>query len=265
MHPQDFNPRSPHGERQTSSIASVTLLGFQSTLSSRRATTAKVFAFAFKNLFQSTLSSRRATFLLLPLARWAAYFNPRSPHGERRQVGRDSLIASQISIHALLTESDRANAHVPHVCNDFNPRSPHGERPSFFLLHHIDGCLFQSTLSSRRATPSGTGHGQNILISIHALLTESDSCSCGKMQAEKISIHALLTESDYSGTTGRPTCADFNPRSPHGERPQRIGNHVHADPISIHALLTESDPAVHPKLLRWRYFNPRSPHGERPA
>ena len=34
-------------------------------------------------------------------------FNPRSPHGERRQIGRNPLIASQISIHALLTESDR--------------------------------------------------------------------------------------------------------------------------------------------------------------
>ena len=34
------------------------------------------------------------------------YFNPRSPHGERRDSDITALCNIQISIHALLTESD---------------------------------------------------------------------------------------------------------------------------------------------------------------
>ncbi len=56
--------------------------------------------------------------------------------------------------------------------------------------------------------------------------------------------------------------SNFNPRSPHGERPS--GRHPCGHPaISTHAPRTGSD-----ALTRWiahaiAYFNPRSPHGER--
>ena len=59
-----------------------------------------------------------------------------------------------------------------------------------------------------------------------------------------ISIHALLAESD-SRTKAIPTkVGNFYPRSPCGERPWpllRYGRYWH---ISIHALLAESDPIV---------------------
>ena len=79
--------------------------------------------------------------------------------------------------------------------------------------------------------------------------------------------------------------SDFNPRSPHGERP---GANAHQErdlifqstlpargatrgsafrqkqqPISIHAPRTGSDHFRHALQADQRHFNPRSPHGER--
>ena len=62
------------------------------------------------------------------------------------------------------------------------------------------------------------------------------------MQSVKaISIHAPCTGSDYVEPSGLAVHTNFNPRSPHGERP------------------AGSPPA----MVRASYFNPRSPHGER--
>ena len=56
---------------------------------------------------------------------------------------------------------------------------------------------FQSTLSSRRATILKILHFSTELISIHALLTESDLRGADLSGVQRIiSIHALLTESD---------------------------------------------------------------------
>ena len=83
--PCDFNPRSPHGERQGLTLKAVRKEIFQSTLPARGATLVK-FAPGFVFRFQSTLPARGAT------KPWKANryplqnFNPRSPHGERRQI-----------------------------------------------------------------------------------------------------------------------------------------------------------------------------------
>ena len=62
------------------------------------------------------------------------------------------------------------------------------------------------------------------------------------MQSVKaISIHAPCTGSDYVEPSGLAVHTNFNPRSPHGERP------------------AGSPPA----MVSASYFNPRSPHGER--
>ena len=100
---------------------------FQSTLPARGATWWGVVCMTF-DVFQSTLPARGATGSCIELFdareisihaprtgsdKWTAfmspprgYFNPRSPHGERR--------------HAV----EVSNADKRH----FNPRSPHGER-----------------------------------------------------------------------------------------------------------------------------------------
>ena len=100
-----FNPRSPHGERPLVSILKLAYNSFQSTLPARGATSTSVLTTNFLS-FQSTLPARGATKAVACLSDTLANFNPRSPHGERREGGT----------------SDAAGA------QDFNPRSPHGER-----------------------------------------------------------------------------------------------------------------------------------------
>ena len=101
---------------------------------------------------------------------------------------------------------------------------------------------FQSTLSLRRATDFS--HCFNLVgrnISIHALLAESDVAFAGRRAGTaefqstlslrratehyagiiawiSISIHALLAESDFPGPRRTTLLANFNPRSPCGER-----------------------------------------------
>ena len=56
--------------------------------------------------FLSTLSLRRATEASVRRARIWSYFYPRSPCGERHGAPRRAHVAAEISIHALLAESD---------------------------------------------------------------------------------------------------------------------------------------------------------------
>ena len=102
-----------------------------------------------------------------------------------------------------------------------------------------------------------------------------------------ISIHALLAESDFDSGTMVPAEKNFYPRSPCGERPNRrellLRYQVFlstlslrratvrypwtplTSTISIHALLAESDCAVSVQVGGNVYFYPRSPCGERPC
>ncbi len=84
----DFNPRSPCGERPGTSARWSRPLIFQSTLSLRRATSTFRIWRSWTETFQSTLSLRRAT--------CAAY---------------GFVMSRNISIHALLAESDARQTH----------------------------------------------------------------------------------------------------------------------------------------------------------
>ena len=77
----------------------------------------------------------------------------------------------------------------------FYPRSPCGERHTW-------------TRGSRIT----------YVISIHALLAESDSLTTYLETSSIISIHALLAESDPPRVIREPATTDFYPRSPCGER-----------------------------------------------
>ena len=100
---------------------------------------------------------------------------------------------------------------------------------------------FLSTLSLRRATALDRLKSQATVISIHALLAESDG-------------RTILSGADIS---------DFYPRSPCGERLSERVPLAELTSISIHALLAESD--CHPMGRNEEPFNfyPRSPCGER--
>ena len=191
--------------------------------------------------FQSTLSLRRATGGCRGIAVPPADFNPRSPCGERRSVHDGLLPGGDISIHALLAESDSRTFALYFSHLHFNPRSPCGERRSTLKSAKWIP-QFQSTLSLRRATDFMQG--------LHVLA--------------RISIHALLAESDCPSYPGIPRRDYFNPRSPCGERLKGFWTLEIVAVISIHALLAESDdPGVWPVPMG-RNFNPRSPCGERP-
>ena len=179
----------------------------------------KVPADVYYQAFLSTLSLRRATTFTERTDVQKSDFYPRSPCGERHIVAGQSETGDQISIHALLAESDSCTSIGRPKRLYFYPRSPCGERPS-----------------NNESTQIGNS------ISIHALLAESDSSAAHGLQAPcPISIHALLAESDQVKDTLCQIVDNFYPRSPCGERLTDAINGCNPDFISIHALLAESD------------------------
>ena len=129
-------------------------------------------------LFLSTLSLRRAT-----------------------HYDNYNLHCVEISIHALLAESD-----------------------SMMLSMVAILILFLSTLSLRRATAG-------ILLNLALHKNFYPRSPCGERPAsgtlsdtsDVISIHALLAESDHPRFFGTAPHTYFYPRSPCGERPPRGG------------------------------------------
>ena len=128
-------------------------------------------------------------------------FYPRSPCGERRACADGAwankrflstlslrratnpsyaaLDGASISIHALLAESDWAWMGGLSCNGNFYPRSPCGERLILIVLS-TQPTRFLSTLSLRRATTWARGSRVTYVISIHALLAESDTTwKCG--------------------------------------------------------------------------------------
>ena len=79
---------------------------FLSTLSLRRATYSLVIMIPSNFSFLSTLSLRRATLHCNTPITFLHYFYPRSPCGERPGAGVGLYLVTEISIHALLAESD---------------------------------------------------------------------------------------------------------------------------------------------------------------
>ena len=169
--------------------------GFLSTLSLRRAT--RSYTRPYRSvLFLSTLSLRRATVLVVPSGCWLpisihallAESDPFTEHDVNSAlISIHALLAESdfagrlpsrrgiaISIHALLAESDLSGLVGAPLAQDFYPRSPCGER-----LANLRGlyseAIFLSTLSLRRATRILSTSRAFSVISIHALLAESDS------------------------------------------------------------------------------------------
>ena len=157
----NFYPRSPCGERQSSNFGRISI-----------------------HIFLSTLSLRRATMPGGSLAKSHLHFYPRSPCGERLENPLCQVVNRSISIHALLAESDPAGRPVGPPQGYFYPRSPCGERRhEYNIVHnrygisihallaesdrHLSGYPYQdrqflSTLSLRRATCAGMRIASNL-------------------------------------------------------------------------------------------------------
>ena len=145
---------------------------FQSTLPARGATYAKNPVKTLR-VFQSTLPARGATSADGVQHRYGAYFNPRSPHGERLANNYTAVALRLISIHAPRTGSDVNYWQIMTDPQNFNPRSPHGERQ--FPLNPCGSLLYFNPRS-----PHGERHEIPVRvrvppsISIHAPRTGSD-------------------------------------------------------------------------------------------
>ena len=146
-----FYPRSPCGERRIwpyqrhfAPDISIHALLAESDIKNPEAVSKYM-------IFLSTLSLRRAT--------KKARFDANRPC---------------ISIHALLAESDCGRRVGMPVAGHFYPRSPCGERLETLRTVKVKK-TFLSTLSLRRATDLQTLQQYRFVISIHALLAESDS------------------------------------------------------------------------------------------
>ena len=128
----------------------------------------------------------------------------------------------------------------------------------------VAGKIFLSTLSLRRATRR-TFRNQQRCSNFYprSPYGERLGFSGAFGASDKISIHALLTESD-TGRAGRCGSSPyFYPRSPYGERLANVDGLLCVVSISIHALLTESDGAGCRPCRHQSNFYPRSPYGER--
>ena len=174
-----------------------------------------------KNRFQPTLPARGAT-PPRTRRRWArCYFNPRSPHGERR-CAMSVKIVSLLFQPTLPARGATCTSHSPLASVPpfqptlpargatiiasllstrklhFNPRSPHGER------------RYQGVIRTAKQTHFNprSPHGERLMVSIR--------------------VHRL-------------PLTNFNPRSPHGERPKHGGTRIPGKDISTHAPRTGSD------------------------
>ena len=102
---QDFNPRSPHGERHNDEVN-----------------------WSFDTLFQPTLPARGATALITMEAVTAPHFNPRSPHGERQHAPAPSVARSLFQptlpargatdLYRRIKAADTISTHAPRTGSD---------------------------------------------------------------------------------------------------------------------------------------------------
>ena len=171
--------------------------------------------------------------------------------------------AQSISIHALLAESDARGQHPNwRECRFLSTLSL---RRATVILRVIRlPYAFLSTLSLRRATRYSGLFDSFDVISIHALLAESDCFFCVKLLLQLIFLSTLsLRRATNPGGRAPSPPRHFYPRSPCGERritttiictawrflstlslrraTKLVKTNTRKHPISIHALLAESD------------------------
>ena len=169
-----FYPRSPCGERLRGQRPSWGECLFLSTLSLRRATWPGLLARPFFIISIHALLAESDQYFFNTFSAIFDFY-PRSPCGERPSKRYPVILGRGISIHALLAESDNILCAVSVQVGGFlstlslrratlHPKYPKGYRWQFL-----------STLSLRRATQANQTCREEISISIHALLAESDN------------------------------------------------------------------------------------------
>ena len=213
---------------------------FLSTLSLRRATRAAVLAESRPKIsihallaesdpagpgsagsskeFLSTLSLRRATAILEDYDTSTTFLSTLSLRRATATAGKGGWTNEFLSTLSLRRATAAASI-GGHPHENFYPRSPCGER-----LVDIQKNMVK------------------VLISIHALLAESDIVQIAKNYTElNFYPRSPCGERRPAAAPNPQRSRNFYPRSPCGERPSLDCNRVYKDYISIHALLAESE------------------------
>ena len=169
------------------------------------------------------------------------HFNPRTPHGVRREITIYKHKSRDISIHAPLTGCDQTG-----------------------LLTGAENLIFQSTHPSRGATCSACLFTHRHFISIHAPLTGCDAQGFLHRYRKRY----FNPRTPHGVRRGCTWCychlsRHFNPRTPHGVRPGCVSYLTSDYGISIHAPLTGCDHRRKNRQPWQQNFNPRTPHGVR--
>ena len=124
----NFYPRSPCGERLCVCWMVPSRLLFLSTLSLRRATNRPGLFFQYFSYFYPRSPCGERQNSKCQYQPEYIHFYPRSPCGERHARRALGFVDPDISIHALLAESDIRKRQIIPIIQNFYPRSPCGER-----------------------------------------------------------------------------------------------------------------------------------------
>ena len=282
---KDFNPRSPDGERPSPQYrsfrpAAISIhaprMGSDCKLpGSGGACTISIHAPRMGSDYCGiTCTSRRA------------YFNPRSPDGERliKKLEPASLGKFQSTLPGWgATFGGAAGAfhghisiHAPRMGSDWNARAGNCTPPRFQSTLPGWGATrrpFRSVWRRNFNPRSPDGERQDAVdattaeqsISIHAPRMGSDAPFEHLHGRRSISIHAPRMGSDFPMSTISSIVCDFNPRSPDGERPAyRMRFEVHPNDFNPRSPDGERPSSSSLVPVLWD-FNPRSPDGERLA
>ena len=157
----------------------------------------------------------------LPIPQGPRYFYPRSPCGERLQTAAQGILQRLEFLSTLsLRRATRVLVQLRQHPGDFYPRSPCGERRGAYYQGSVKHKYFypRSPCGERHIMPFKIKEAR--IISIHALLAESDgSGAAGQLTSygflSTLSLRRATRQLD--GATG--SVGDFYPRSPCGERP----------------------------------------------
>ena len=234
--------------------------------------------------FQSTLPARGATILGGQPRTGQRHFNPRSPHGERRDRdwlanfarqfqstlpargathdGRRRTSVATISIHAPRTGSDGTVSRLPRTPGAFQSTLPARGATQIKKGHAPGKDRFQSTLPARGATPDeGPAARAETPISIHAPRTGSDTWPFSAFRDVRESFQSTLPA---RGATPRAFCAKGRGGAFQSTLPARGATlpppeSAQCVSISIHAPRTGSDTPEHASGRQSRQFQSTLP------
>ena len=194
-----FNPLSPQGERPTPPPEAPPPTQFQSTLPAWGETVYGRLE-GIQGRFQSTL-----------------------PHGERHSPARPTWPLSPISIHSPRMGRD-AEHRSGRRADQISIHSPRMGRDLIFekTQKSQEEISIHSPRMGRDTAP--VGPRTPVQISIHSPRMGRDRFRQIRRHVDHISIHSPRMGRDAPGALPPPSApTDFNPLSPHGERPVLVG------------------------------------------